>query len=463
MEIGESTKSAVTEQQEEPVGDKKPVKVRCVLLYDGTGNNKTNINSRLNDKEGHYKRSKSIWSTIKGGNDSYENFYTNIASLDTYTQDQPAEGFDITIKIYTEGIGTRDNESDERLGLGIGVWIAGIKAKCTKGIVKAIEEILENKIKDKNLDPDKHYFEQLHFDIFGFSRGAAAARHAAYKLMLEEEKTIKDNMRLKGFEVREAKIRFIGLFDTVSSHGVNFKNDVEKLHLRSISEAEAVVQLSAADEYRKNFSLTNIKSAGAKGTEYFMPGAHSDVGGSYHDLYDPNTDPESSADNGTEKFILYSGLPHEVKQDARQLITEGWYRLDTDIKEIEYEETFNDFGQPVHAYTKANRIGISNAYCRIPLKVMAKEAKKQHVPINYMELEIASNEIINKHTDLAELDRTIDQYMVTDIKQYRRCAPLLLRIRNKHLHMSAKEKMGMGARFEGKGEARRRERGVHEG
>ena len=77
MEIGEAVKPPAAEQQEEPTGDKKPVKVRCVLLYDGTGNNKTNTSSRLDDKEGHYKRSKSLWSTIKGGNDSYENFFTN--------------------------------------------------------------------------------------------------------------------------------------------------------------------------------------------------------------------------------------------------------------------------------------------------------------------------------------------------------------------------------------------------
>jgi hypothetical protein len=455
MDVGESINISKPEQQEEPVGDKKPVKVRCVLLYDGTGNNKTNINSRLNDKEGHYQRSKSFWSTIKGGNDSYENWFTNIASLDTYTQDQPAEGFDITIKIYTEGIGTRNNDTDERLGLGIGTWIAGIKAKCTKGVTEAIGKITDNLYQGEELTPHRHYFEQLHFDVFGFSRGAAAARHAVYKLMLEEEHTIKDKMRLRGFEVKEAKIRFVGLFDTVSSHGVNFTNDVTKLHLDNMKTADMVVQLCAADEYRKTFSLTNINSAGTKKLEYFMPGAHSDVGGSYHDNDD--------AENSKETFILYSGSPFEVKQDALQLVTEGWYKLNNHIQEIEYEEIYNEFGQPIHAHTKANRVGISNAYCRIPLKVMAREAKKQKVPINHSKLIADSNKIINKYTELADLDNNIDQYMVKEIGQYQRCAPLLLRVRNKHLHMSAKEKLGMGARFEGKGDARRRKRQIYEG
>ena len=454
MEIGEAVKPPAPEQQEEPVGDKKPVKVRCVLLFDGTGNNKTNINSRLT-KDEFYEKSKTFFSKMKGGNDSYENFFTNIASLDSYAEKVPAEGFDITVKIYTEGAGTRDNQTDKLDGYGMGIGEAGVKSKCNKGLTEAISQILANKFQGKDLDPDKHYFEQLHFDTFGFSRGAATARYAIYKLLMEEQNTIKEKLRLYGFDVKETKTRFAGLFDTVSSHGTSFKDDVKKLHLDAISNAEMVVQLSAADEYRKNFSLTNIKSAGAKGTEYFMPGAHSDVGGSYHD----NDDEE----NSKETFILYSGSPHEVKQDARQLVTEGWYRLNEHIQEIEYEETYNDFGQPSHAHTKANRKKISNAYCRIPLKVMAKYAKKQKVPINHGKLEKDSNEIINKYPELSELDSNIYQYMTKEISQYNRCAPLLLKIRNRHLHMSAKEKLGLGARFEGKGSTRQRKRGIYEG
>lgn len=453
MEIGEAVKPPAAEQQEEPVGDKKPVKVRCVLLYDGTGNNKTNINSRLSKNE-FYGKSKSLWSKIKGGNDSYENFFTNIASLDAYMLDQQAEGFDLTVMIYTEGAGTRDNQTDKLEGYGMGIGEAGIKNKCNSGITNAIAAILEKEYEGGALTAEKYYFAQLHFDVFGFSRGAATARYAIYKLLLEEEKTIKDKLRLQGFEVKDAKVRFAGLFDTVSSHGTSFKDDVEKLHLRAVNEADLTVQLSAADEYRKNFSLTNINSAKG-GIEYFMPGAHSDVGGSYHD----NDDPE----NSKEDFMLYSGSPHEVKQDARQLIAEGWYLLNNQTQEIEYEETFNDFGQAIHAHTKANRNGISNAYCRIPLKVMAEHAKKQQVPINQGKLAQDSNKIINKYAELTELDSNIYQYIVKDISQYNRCAPLLVKIRNKHLHMSAKEKVGMGPRFEGKGNSRQRKRGIYEG
>src|SRR5690606_26300796 len=150
--------------------------------------------------------------------------------------------------------------------------------------MEAVDKIITSIHNEDELDPDVHYFKELHFDVFGFSRGAAIARYAVYKLLLEEDKTIKDQLRLRGFHVAEAKVRFAGLFDTVSSHGISFQDDTRKLKLNAVSEADMVVQLAAADEYRKNFSLTDITSAEEKGIEYFMPGAHSDIGGSYHDI-----------------------------------------------------------------------------------------------------------------------------------------------------------------------------------
>lgn len=69
MEIGESVKTPEAEQPEDPVGDKKPIKVRCVLLFDGTGNNKTNIDSKQAGLSA-YEKSKTFWSKLKGGNAS---------------------------------------------------------------------------------------------------------------------------------------------------------------------------------------------------------------------------------------------------------------------------------------------------------------------------------------------------------------------------------------------------------
>ncbi len=44
--------------------------------------------------------------------------------------------------------------------------------------------------------------------------------------------------------------------------------------------------MAESDEHRVNFRLTNINSAGSRGTEKFLPVVHSDIGGSYVDGVD---------------------------------------------------------------------------------------------------------------------------------------------------------------------------------
>ncbi len=94
----------------------------------------------------------------------------------------------------------------------------------------------------------------------------------------------------------------MGLFDTVSSYGgekyqkvsgqiynnlrhKSFDDDVKELHLAIGGHARQVVQLAAADEYRKNFASTNIRSSvlAGVGLEVRLPGVHSDIGGSYEE------------------------------------------------------------------------------------------------------------------------------------------------------------------------------------
>jgi len=103
-------------------------------------------------------------------------------------------------------------------------------------------------------------------------------------------------------------VKFAGLFDSVSSfdevgdkaedsrfagkaarHATyggddDFKNDVSELHLTLDDEKlEKVVHFVANDEYRVNFSSTTIASARQRGIgcEFYLPGAHSDIGGGY--------------------------------------------------------------------------------------------------------------------------------------------------------------------------------------
>ncbi len=446
-QVGEGIQPPAVESEEKSENKKTPVTIRCIMLYDGTGNNKTNIQSREANNE-YYRKTISTWSKIKGkpkGDDSYENGLTNIAALDTYLEDQQAPTHDITLLVYTEGAGTRDNKSDKALGYGIGAGEAGVKNKCEKGIVEAINKIIGSQFKGDDLKPNKHYIKKLTIDLFGFSRGAATARYAVYKLLKDPVKPMVQRLSLSGFETTLVEVCFVGLFDTVSSHGLSFKDDVEKLHLNAISEAKKVLHLTAADEFRKTFSLTTIKSAKEKGEEYYMPGAHSDVGGSYHDA-------------SSEDFVLYSGSPEDVKTDQQDLINQGWYTRN----EIIYEDIYNEQGLAVQAYTKANRQGIHNAYCKIPLKIMAKKAEEQGLLIKPI-LETHVKKALEPFDDLQKLDENIYTYAVKDLSQYNRYAPLLCRIRHDHLHMSAKEAIGLWPRFSGSGKARLRTRQIIDG
>lgn len=423
-------------------GKKKPITIRCILLFDGTMNNKTNIQSRI-DKDEFYKSTISTWSKVKysvastfsdtankpKGDDSYENGFTNIVSLDTYMEKQPIPGYDITLKIYTEGAGTLNNESDATMGYAMGLGDAGVKNKCAKGILDAINQITEGKIEGKEIDKETQYIKKLTFDVFGFSRGAATARHCIYQLLINERQNVKRQLGLRGLFTSKVEVCFAGLFDTVSSHGISFSNDVRRLELDAVKHATKVIHLVAAEEYRQNFSITNIKSAGKKGKEFFFPGVHSDVGGSY-------------LDNDSETFQLNSGNPTLIRKDKATLIEEGWY----DPSEIEELIIYNDAGQAFNVRIRADRHGIRNTYCKIPLKFMAKYARSNQLKIK-SKLEEEANELISEFTDLKKLDDNLSSYLSTTIDSFKISDPFLKRIRHDHLHMSSKDQFGLKPRF----------------
>lgn len=85
------------------------------------------------------------------------------------------------------------------------------------------------------------------------------------------------------------EFNFVGLYNTVAPFGANHRgavngvipNDTKQLKLSAINKCFFVLQIASADEYRDNFDLINISSAGVKGLEFTLPGVHSDIGGCY--------------------------------------------------------------------------------------------------------------------------------------------------------------------------------------
>ncbi|MEP3588875.1 MAG: DUF2235 domain-containing protein, partial [Marinobacter sp.] len=137
----------------------------------------------------------------------------------------------------------------------------------------------------------------LTIDLFGFSRGAASARHAAYEINRGLDGALGRVLLKNGIGwPKRVVIRFVGLFDTVSAvinpaeldlSPSNDRNDPVDVYLAPESVKYAV-HLVAADEFRENFALNSLRNANGEIPKNFreivLPGAHSDVGGGYPDI-----------------------------------------------------------------------------------------------------------------------------------------------------------------------------------
>lgn len=230
-------------------------------------------------------------------------------------------------RVYVEGSGSDstvtvvanvDGAVDNIVGLGFGVGPTGVSAKCRK----MVQQI--NNIYGMYHRPDVAEI-RMHFDVFGFSRGAATARVFSYIVDPNNERKVPNNDYLlftgkaKPFlplkENDESslltlkEVRMLGIFDTVASIGilrdplntavseaVKINGNVEfskygksQYHDRNVDDfglyattnAKDVIHFCALDENRVNFSLTDIESsiASGNGTEIFLPGCHTDIGG----------------------------------------------------------------------------------------------------------------------------------------------------------------------------------------
>jgi hypothetical protein len=281
---------------------KREITLTIGVFFDGTGNNADNSADRqkactgehfgLNDAEAQSAliqctRLKRGYSGTAAG--SYLGYYTNVHWLRTlYNQNiTPDEGFG-QHAIYIEGIGTESSEGDSTYGMGTGGGDTGVVRKTDKAVA-ALAAAVEGYLA-KYSDARSCVIKELQFDIFGFSRGAAAARHFANRVFSQERgiiAAIKSGLGDVEFSgTPGGKTRFLGIFDTVAAIGtpVNGLNphsadtgDVN-IALRP-GVAEKVFHITAQHECRFNFALNSVKPAWP---ELALPGVHSDIGGGYN-------------------------------------------------------------------------------------------------------------------------------------------------------------------------------------
>ena len=382
------------------------------IFFDGTLNNKDNSDSR-NPAHKHYKDF-----LLKGQNKkkdtSYYNDWSNVARLwDTsLVKEDP---------IYIEGIGTEDYKKDNLVGYSTGKGTSGIRFKVLKGCEK-----ISNKVKAIMVKHQGKTINSITLNVFGFSRGAAAARNftaelrkPAYKARYHDGQFYdRDNMICQP-EMPEAghlgyclskigvtlsmykiKINFLGIFDTVSSYGGNFRNDIADLSLNNLSAASKVVHFTARDEFREKFALTRIPSDNSNGTskekkriEFDFPGVHSDVGGSYQ------TGPELIKEIETSWTFK-----RPLEKLSQQLLDEGWYR-DGDLSITGGNAYFALRGEKAKVYKE---------YSYIPLHFMAMWSMEYGTQLNLKFL--LSKYSIKDHPTLISAKKRLRGYVFDDQK-----------------------------------------------
>ncbi|MCY1505400.1 hypothetical protein D9M68_396160 [compost metagenome] len=300
-----ATNNLLEEEEEEEELEEAGIVLRLGLFFDGTGNNQANseavagcyaVNLGMSAEIGEDIRQHCASYGYDGkGNtpdNSYGNDVSNVARLHDLYPDQveerlPSGAEEAYIPVYIEGIGTRSGLADSLYSQGTGQGETGVVARVEQMPALVMEQLRRFRTANPSLK-----IRRIEIDLFGFSRGAAAARHCANDLLkganslLARSLPVGSPLLAAGFAWRHRSdfvLNFIGLFDTVagivspgsfdfSPH--NADNPGLDLGLAP-GTARKVIHLVADDEYRHNFSLIQAEQ------DIVLPGSHSDIGGGY--------------------------------------------------------------------------------------------------------------------------------------------------------------------------------------
>lgn len=277
----------------------------CIgIFFDGTGNNAINACNIINasitglydifetDVESILKKYALEEFGVSGIRaSSYTGYYTNIHWLsELYTDNHLDGGSILQRNIYVGGVGTDAGKPDNIFGTAFGVYETGVMAKVQNTILLLQNFILDTISSLKKNSSGKFFsIKSLKFDLFGFSRGAAAARHFANLIHSKDPAIIRaiqqgmGDITFNGYPSGE--IRFLGVFDTVAAIGTAAFGcgaqgaiiDDINLALRE-GIAQNVFHIIAANECRINYPLHRVET---HWPEITLPGAHSDIGGGY--------------------------------------------------------------------------------------------------------------------------------------------------------------------------------------
>lgn len=362
------------------------------IFFDGTSNNRENIEGRRKDPS-----LKNTWASDNdGSNTSFGNDHTNVDKLEkAYLNEADLHYY----SVYVEGIGTKNPEEkkdgslsyygDFSRGQGYGTGETGLFEKVERGCFDIVNRLIYEKEKK---------ISTLYLDVFGFSRGAAAARIFVNELYKIKNPKDKDSYNLgylgKAFQELNykikpirIKIRLLGLYDTVSSYGSDVFDDItkDKVPLQ-IPIVGFTVHLTAEDEHRKKFPLTNIASAGSNSKELMLPGVHSDIGGGYKNL--------TKDKNDKGEIVILTENSSKIPFEKERALEHGWYQ----------KEQLEEHSK----YLKGTRKNLSNEYSLVILHLMAEFGKRKYkIPWDY---ENVLNKDYKTPFVLQSIKKRIDEY-----------------------------------------------------
>lgn len=309
--------------------------------------------------------------------------YSNVAILRSLARRKDKTKTDnnkvgIAYNLYIEGVGREwdgkflpyiDTHPIEA-GMGIGrTGVVGLVSKAMVFVKNYLDSVITEKKDEVN----------VHFSVFGFSRGATCGRLFSYLITFVNPNLLPKASEFKQYlpktlyeefgidflrEYKNKSVDFLGIYDTVSSIGFLRKEDtttnyginsfgkkwggedgenVNHLHgvfrlahsdaannyhcdnvwnygLYSPKYCKKVFHVCAIDEFRENFAIVDLGKEIDDGhcLEVFMPGCHSDIGGGimYNDGGEDELITLRRRINGKDAKLIISPDPKEERSKA---------------------------------------------------------------------------------------------------------------------------------------------------
>lgn len=440
------------QQKREEQAKKFDLTLRIGVFFDGTGNNASNAAEGQRCGAHHAIKPEDLDSSCKpymsDSDSSYGNDPSNVYKLyGLYDAPEELTGLgshkSAIRSLYIEGIGTRSGKEDSTLGAAFGRGKTGVEER----VEHAFKEILRvmNELHQRHPNAE---IRALMFDTFGFSRGAAAARHFANQVLGGPNGPLAQVLQRKKAKFSrvflpdscDISVRFVGLFDTVASvAGLRNFGNYSSRHTPGIQlyldrkKFPTVVQLAARDEIRFNFALRHVRP---DHMDITLPGAHSDIGGGYRQLMEEAlmVTPMQAQEIDQTQDIREASIYHDAEHAKARWIEEGWpadalHIVTPKAEQLPFDR--QDHTTPAQKRVYAGlqiRREVRGELSRVYLRVMHALAKAEHVPFK----DIDPND--PEHAITQELQTLCDRFVAGDYSLTPTEDALL---RRRYIHTSA--------------------------